>query len=34
MQRLYNYIEKAHALNHAMTLLSWDLETQAPKKRY
>ena len=29
---LKKYIDKDRAFNHALTLLSWDLETEAPKK--
>lgn len=31
MKRIYEYIKKDSAFNHAMNLLSFDLETQAPK---
>ncbi|WP_068268705.1 carboxypeptidase M32 [Caviibacter abscessus] len=32
VDRIYEYIKKDSALNHAMNLLSFDLETQAPKQ--
>lgn len=32
MDKIYEYIKKDRALNHAMNLLSFDLETQAPKQ--
>ena len=31
MKKIYEYIKKDSAFNHAMNLLSFDLETQAPK---
>lgn len=32
MNKIYETLKLSHAYNHAMTLLSWDLETEAPEK--
>lgn len=32
MDKIYEYIRRDMAFSHAITLLSWDLETEAPVK--